>query len=216
MLCLGGASPPVDGRLRDIQVGSRLSQRKDGAGDPRVVCSDLCLLFPGDADGVLRGSAEIVSPAIVAASAALASMAAHALVDFTFYVPICLLMYGAGMGFLDTRLSSAGADHTQPSLPKGRLRRGAFAALATLAAWALATPVAAQAAAGYAHRQWQAARGESAAYWFEVARRVEPRDWRYHWYAGQFWYAQAQANRKPEAAPVKSPLSSWAISPPCR
>ena len=26
----------------------------------------------------------------------------------------------------------------------------------------------------------------------EAARRLEPRDWRYHWYAGQFWMAEAQ------------------------
>jgi regulator of sirC expression with transglutaminase-like and TPR domain len=61
-------------------------------------------------------------------------------------------------------------------------------------------PVAAEAAAGYAHRQWRAAQGEKAAYWFEVARRIEPRDWRYHWYAGQFWFTQASLSRKSAAA----------------
>jgi hypothetical protein len=61
-------------------------------------------------------------------------------------------------------------------------------------------PAAAEGAAGYAHRQWRSAHGESAAYWYEVARALEPRDWRYHWYAGQFWLAQAVQNRKPEAA----------------
>lgn len=138
--------------------------------------------------------------AIVASSAALGSMATHALVDFPFYIPICLLMYGAGVGFLDAHLSTAAASRTQPLPAEGRLRRGAVAALATLATWVLVTPVAAQAAASYAHRQWQAAHGESAAYWFEVARRIEPRDWRYHWYAGQFWFAQAAANTSAVAA----------------
>jgi len=104
------------------------------------------------------------------------------------------------VGFLDAHLSTAAASRTQPLPAEGRLRRGAVAALATLATWVLGTPVAAQAAASYAHRQWQAAHGESAAYWFEVARRIEPRDWRYHWYAGQFWFAQAAANTSAVAA----------------
>jgi hypothetical protein len=61
-------------------------------------------------------------------------------------------------------------------------------------------PVAAEASAAYAHRQWSAAQGQSAAYWFEIARRLAPRDWRYHWYAGQFWFTQAAEGRRPEAA----------------
>jgi hypothetical protein len=61
-------------------------------------------------------------------------------------------------------------------------------------------PVAAEAAAAYAHHQWRSGQGESTAYWFEVARRLDPRDWRYHWYAGQFWFTQAAQFRKPEAA----------------
>jgi hypothetical protein len=58
----------------------------------------------------------------------------------------------------------------------------------------------AEAAAAYAQRQWRGAHSVSAAYWFEVARRIEPRDWRYCWYAGQFWHAQALQSGKPEAA----------------
>jgi hypothetical protein len=33
-----------------------------------------------------------------------------------------------------------------------------------------------------------------------MARRIEPRDWRYHWYAGQFWFATARSNRNATAA----------------
>jgi hypothetical protein len=81
-----------------------------------------------------------------------------------------------------------------------QLRKGAIAAAVTVTVWTLATPAVAEAAATYAHRQWRSARGESAAYWYEVARRLEPHDWRYHWYVGQFWFAQAVQNREPEAA----------------
>jgi len=50
VLRLRRACPPVDGRLRDVQVGGRLSQRENGAGDPRVVCADLRFLSSGHLD----------------------------------------------------------------------------------------------------------------------------------------------------------------------
>jgi hypothetical protein len=131
-------------------------------------------------------------PRLVAAlAAALASMAVHALVDFPFYVPLCLAMYGIAAGLLDSLCTAEEGV---------RLPRMLKAAVAALGIWVLAMPAAAQVSAGYAHRQWRDAQPQSAAYWFEVARRVEPRDWRYHWYAGQFWYAQAMEAHKPEAA----------------
>jgi hypothetical protein len=127
----------------------------------------------------------------VALAAGIGSMTIHAIVDFPFYVPVCLLLYGVAAGLLDS------LSPTRAAIRAPRVLTITFGALAF---WLLITPVAAQAAAGYAHRQWQRARGESAAYWFEVARRIDSRDWRYHWYAGQFWYAQALEARKPEAA----------------
>jgi O-antigen ligase len=130
-------------------------------------------------------------PIAVGLAAAAGSMAIHAFVDFPFYVPLCLLLYGGATGMIDS---------LAPQDVAARVPGMLIAAGIAFAIWMLATPVVAQAAAAYAHRQWQTARGESAAYWFEVARRVESRDWRYHWYAGQFWYAQALETRKPEAA----------------
>jgi O-antigen ligase len=129
---------------------------------------------------------------IVAASAALASMAAHATVDFPFYVPICLLLFGTAAGMLDGAPSQ-----TNPGThPLGRLL---VVAMSTVFAWTLLTPLAAEAAAARAHQLWRGSDGR-AGYWFEVARRVAPRDWRYHWQAGQFWYAQAVQANDPEAA----------------
>jgi len=154
-----------------------------------------------------RAAPKIAAPAsrlvLVALVASLGSMAAHAVVDFPFYVPVCLLIYGTALGVLDSILPVE--NPARPPQPDAtpmriRLRKMATAAAATLGVWVLAVPVAAEAAAEYAHRQWRAAHGEGAAYWFEVARRLQPRDWRYHWYAGQFWFAQAAQNRKREAA----------------
>jgi O-antigen ligase len=141
--------------------------------------------------------------ALVALVAALGSMAAHAMVDFPFYVPICLLIYGTALGVLDSILLAAQpARQTRPNGTRTGVQLGriAISGAAAFGVWTLAVPVAAESAAGYAHRQWRAAQGQGAAYWFEVARRLEPRDWRYHWYAGQFWFAQAAQTGKPEAA----------------
>ncbi|MFN2645422.1 MAG: hypothetical protein ABR570_10555, partial [Burkholderiales bacterium] len=74
------------------------------------------------------------------------------------------------------------------------------AAVAGVALWVVVTPVAAEVAATRARALWSLGEGGRAAYWFEVARRIEQKDWRYHWYAGQFWYVQAQASGKPAAA----------------
>src|SRR5262249_26567133 len=124
------------------------------------------------------------------------TMAVHALVDFPFYIPICLLLYGTTVGLLDTLASGAVIGVAQPTV----LRRAVFAGGAALAAWLLVMPAAAEAAAWVAHRRWREARAESAASWFELARRLAPHDWRYHWYAGQFWFGQAQAGAGGSAA----------------
>jgi hypothetical protein len=128
---------------------------------------------------------------------ALATMAAHAAVDFPFYVPLCLLLFGLALGALDRVLAPEGALQPRWQTPRARLTG---IGIATVVAVLLVPPVAAEAAAGKANREWRAGQGESAAYWFEVARRIERRDWRYHWYAGQFWLAQAASGGKPEAA----------------
>jgi O-antigen ligase len=126
----------------------------------------------------------------IAAIAAIVATAVHALVDFPFYVPICLLLFGAALGVVDS------------SLPRNELRihKISKTIVAALCIWVLATPVVAETAARYAQRQWRAQENESAAYWFEFARRVTPRDWRYHWYAGQFWQAVAAGNNNRRAA----------------
>jgi O-antigen ligase len=141
---------------------------------------------------------------LVALVAAVVSMAVHAFVDFPFYIPVCLLLYGLALGNLDRLVRRVGSDDRpvhdgRPALRR-QLCKSAVAAAATVGVWMLVMPAAAELAANYAHRQWRSAQGESAAYWYEVARRLEPRDWRYHWYSGQFWLAQAVQNRKPEAA----------------
>ncbi len=133
----------------------------------------------------------------VAMLAGVATMAIQAAVDFPFYVPVCLLGFGLAMGVLDRCMSSEPAPvAATPNLRPRFLQIG----VATLAAIVLLPPVVAEVAAAHAHRSWRAADPQAAAYWYEVARRFEPRDWRVHLYAGHFWYFQAAQTGKPEAA----------------
>ena len=136
-------------------------------------------------------------PVIVAIVAATTAMAAHAVVDFPFYVPVCLLPYGIALGLLESL-----APRTMPAAsgPSPILGRAAIAAMATVMTFWLIKPAVADACSLRASEQWRSGHGENAAFWFELARRIEPRDWRYHWYAGQFWFALAQANRSAPAA----------------
>jgi len=133
-----------------------------------------------------------------AAVAGLASMSVHALVDYPFYVPACLVLFGALAGGLDRLLGVAGAGRVAlPALP--RLPRAARVALVLIAAFGLAQPVAAEGAAAWGRRELAAGRTLAAAYWLQVASRLQPRDWRYHWYLGQFWQGQAFAGGSADA-----------------
>jgi O-antigen ligase len=135
----------------------------------------------------------------IALAGATTSMAVHALIDFPFYIAVCLLLYGACTGLIASMAGDGGMPRFDvPRYPA--LMRAAKAGVAAAAAWLLVMPLAAEAAADYARRQFENGRSDKAAYWFEAARRLDARDWRYHWYAGQFWYAQAQANRNAAAA----------------
>lgn len=119
--------------------------------------------------------------------AGLAVMAVHALGDFPFYVPLCLLGFGALLGEVDARLASGSRSPAAAGMP-ARLARIAAAAAAAVV---LVPPALAEAAAAYGNRSWRAGEAQAAAYGFELARRLQARDWRYPWYAGQFWHAQA-------------------------
>jgi O-antigen ligase len=138
-------------------------------------------------------------PPVIAAAAGLAAMAAHALVDFPFYIPACLVLYGVLLGALERRIANAGTTAWEPlpMKPWGRaLRAGAVA----LAGVLFLKPVLAEASAEWGLHRYAADQAQSAAFWLETARRLEHADWRYHWYAGQFWDGTASASGSRQAA----------------
>lgn len=150
----------------------------------------------------LRGMSDLSANDAVAAAAAassLVAMAVHALVDFPFYIPLCLVMYGALLGVLDRRLPTRAmqaASATDPSPWRRAVRTGVW----TVAAILFLRPVVAEQAAEEGLRKFAAGDGPRAAFWLGVAQRVEAANWRYHWYAGKFWDAQAADSGKADAA----------------
>jgi O-antigen ligase len=138
-------------------------------------------------------------PGVLAAASGLATMGCHALVDFPFYIPACLLLFGALLGMLDRGLGQPAAMNAQP-IANSPWQRAARAGAAALAAILFLKPVLAEASAEWGLRRYAGDHAQSAAFWLETARRLEPADWRYHWYAGQFWDGVAAASGSRDAA----------------
>jgi len=138
-------------------------------------------------------------PIVGTSASALTAMACHALVDFPFYIPICLMLYGALLGMLDRRLEEAREAAVWTASP-APWYRAARISLAVLAVVIFMRPVVAEAAADWGLRRSAAGHTQSAAFWLEAARRLDRADWRYHWYAGQFWDGQAVDSGKRESA----------------
>ncbi len=138
-------------------------------------------------------------PVALASASALTAMACHALVDFPFYIPACLVLCGALLGILDRRLGE-GREPTARTAATPSWYRAARAALAVLATVLLVRPLAAEAAGDWGLRRSAAGQSQSAAFWLEAARRLDGSDWRYHWYAGQFWDGQAADSGRRDAA----------------
>ena len=137
---------------------------------------------------------------VVACASALASMAIHALVDFPFYVPICLVLYGCVLGALEKRVCTLERANTILPRCAGRWFRAIRAGASMVALVLLLRPVSAEYLAGRGLRDAAAGKGQRAALMLGMARSIEPADWRYHWYAGQFWDAQAVDSGRREAA----------------
>ena len=133
----------------------------------------------------------------------IAATAFQASVDFPLYIPACLAGFGFLLGALAARCAAAGIGVPGTRTGSGALWRGAASArrvgLATGIALLL-VPLAAEWSLAYGLARWRQGLGQEAAYGFELARRLQPCDWRYAWYAGKFWTAQAASERNPKAA----------------
>ena len=133
----------------------------------------------------------------------IAAMAFQAGVDFPFYIPACLASLGFLLGALAARSAASGIGvlHLPSGLgPLWRIALSARRIGLVTGIVLLLVPLAAEWSLAYAQARWRQGFGQEAAYGFELARRLQPSDWRYAWYAGKFWTAQAASERNPQAA----------------
>jgi hypothetical protein len=134
---------------------------------------------------------------LAAVLAALAAAAIHALGDFPLHVPLGLLLFGLSLGIADRLVAGPAELVRRWTTPAARLAQIVLAmGLATL----LARPTIAELATAYATHKWLHGDGKAAAYGFELARRFDAKDSRYHANAGQFWFVEATVTGSPDAA----------------
>lgn len=133
----------------------------------------------------------------------IAAIAFQACVDFPLYIPACLAGFGFLLGALAARSAAVGIGVLGMRPGTGAISRIAVSArrigLAT-GIVLLLVPLAAEWSLAYGQARWRQGFGQEAAYGIELARRLQPGDWRYAWYAGKFWTAQAASERNPKAA----------------
>ena len=128
----------------------------------------------------------------IAMLAAIATMVIHAAGDFPFYMTICLLLFGLLLGAYDRSLAAPAQIVLRWRGQAGRLTLVVVGAgLIALAG----RPALSDAAVHYGAWRLSQGDGQSAAFGFELARRLQWRDWRYHRIVGEFWLDQAVQTR---------------------
>jgi len=140
---------------------------------------------------------------LILSAAAITSMLVHALVDFPFYIPVLLAVFGAYLGIINQCVIDMGAAHSLSPKMQGPsfsgLRPGFISnALVTiLMAW-LGLPALAEVAAAYGLDRLQHGDAQRGLYWHGVARTLQPRDANYYWREGIIWRDQGVTRTRPE------------------
>ncbi|EGW20092.1 O-antigen ligase family protein [Methylobacter tundripaludum] len=140
---------------------------------------------------------------LILSAAAITSMLAHALVDYPFYIPVLMAVFGAYLGIINQQLIDMGATHWQ--LPKMSMQyflglRSGFignALVMGLLAW-LGLPAFALVAANYSSYRLLAGDAQQALLWSGVARTLQPRTAGYYWKEGVIWRDQGVAQNRPD------------------
>jgi len=126
---------------------------------------------------------------LILSAAAITSMLAHALVDYPFYIPVLLAVFGAYLGIISQCVVDMGATHWQ--LPKISaqhflgLRSGFIgnALVIGLTVW-LGLPAFASVSADLGLYRLLHGDAQHGLYWHGVARVLQPREASYYWREG--------------------------------
>lgn len=150
---------------------------------------------------------------LMLSAAAITSMLAHALVDYPFYIPVLLAVFGAYLGVINRQFIDMGAGHRQ--LPKITvqqflgLRVGFIGNMLVigLMVW-LGLPALAAVSADYGLHKLQQGDAQRGVYWHTVARTLQPRESNYYWREGLIWRDQGSAQSKSELLEKSAALFS--------
>jgi O-antigen ligase len=140
---------------------------------------------------------------LILSATAITSMLAHALVDYPFYIPVLVAVFGAYLGIINRCIINMGGAHWQlPEMSKQSflgLRPGFIgsALLIGLMVW-LGLPAFAAVSADYGLERLQEGDASNGLYWHSVARVLQPRESNYYWREGVIWRDQGITRQKPE------------------
>ncbi len=140
---------------------------------------------------------------LILSAGAITSMLAHALVDYPFYIPVLMAVFGAYLGIINQQLIDMGATHWQLQKMSTQyflgLRSGFIgnALVIGLLAW-LGLPAFALVAANYSSYRLLTGDVQQALLWSGVARTLQPRTAGYYWKEGVIWRDQGVAQNRPD------------------
>jgi hypothetical protein len=149
-----------------------------------------------------QAMAEQRLPLILSATA-ITSMLAHALVDYPFYIPVLLALFGAFLAIINRQCVDKGAAYSL--LPKMQgpafsgLRPGFIRNVLVIGfmAW-LGLPALAEISADYGLHRLLRGDAQRGLYWHGVARTLQARDANYYWREGIIWRDQGVTQNRPE------------------
>jgi O-antigen ligase len=129
---------------------------------------------------------------LILSAAAITTMLAHALVDYPFYIPVLLAVFGAYLGIINQCLINMGTSHWQLRKMSGQpvlgLRSGFISGVLLIGVmgW-LGLPAFASVSASYGLYRLQHADAQHGLYWHGIARVLQPREAGYYWREGIIW-----------------------------
>lgn len=140
---------------------------------------------------------------LILSAVAITTMLAHALVDYPFYIPVLLAVFGAYLGIISQCLIDMGAIHWQ--LPKILppsvlgLRAGFIngALIIGVMGW-LGLPAFAAVSASYGLYRLQHADAQGGLYWHGIARVLQPSEADYYWQEGIIWRDLGLTQTRPD------------------
>jgi O-antigen ligase len=140
---------------------------------------------------------------LILSAVAMTPILFHALVDYPFYIPISLAVFGAYLAIANQQFIEMDAAHWQlPTISTRTLlgfRSGFICNLLLIVLMTLlGVPAIAAVSASYGLERLQHGDAERGLYWHSIARTLQPRDANYYWREGVIWRDLGIAQMRPD------------------